>query len=207
MILKVGLTGGIASGKSTVARRLGENGLTVIDADDIVRQLYAPGARGHRALVAKYGPSVLNGDDTINRAALSDLALSTPEGAAELNALIHPLVIAEQQKEFDRRAASGRDEIVVIEATLLIESGGRERFDRIVVVDVPPDIQLQRAIERGMTEEEARKRMARQLDRATRLRSADYVIENSGDRDALLRSTDALAETLRRELVRLAARS
>jgi dephospho-CoA kinase len=200
VILRVGLTGGIASGKSTVAKLLHELGCYVIDADQIVRSLYEPGAKGHRALVNEYGPSLLDDSGNINRAALSELALSTAEGAVRLNALIHPLVIEEQTKQLADLEAGGSDRIAVVEATLLIESGGRKRFDTIVVVDVPEEIQLQRAVRRGLSPDEARKRMARQLTRQKRIEVADYVIENSGDEDALRIAVAELHGRLMREL-------
>lgn len=200
MILRVGLTGGIASGKSTVARILGELGCYVIDADQIVRSLYRPGEAGHRAIVDAYGDAVLDGTGEIDRARLSRTALSTPEGAAKLNQLIHPLVIAEQQKALAALEAIGEDRVAVVEATLLIESGGRARFDKIVVVDVPPETQLQRAVRRGLSEDEARLRMGRQLSREERLAAADYVVDNSGSAEELRQRVAQLYATLNSDL-------
>lgn len=183
MILRVGLTGGIASGKSTIARLFGELGCAVVDADAIVARLYRPGQAGHAAIVATYGDAVLRPDGEIDRQKLSDAALGSAEGAAQLNALIHPLVLAEEERMLrEELAIEGRDQIVMIEATLLLEAGGRNRYDKIVVVDVQPEVQIARGIARGLTREEVTRRMARQMPREERLAHADYRIDNSGDR-------------------------
>ena len=183
MILRVGLTGGIASGKSTVARTFGALGCAVVDADLVVTRLYRPGAAGHQALLRTYGRDILRDDGEIDRPRLAELALSTEEGARKLNALIHPLVIEEEQRIMRAEEARfpERDRIFVVEATLRLEAGGKGRYDRIVVVDVLPETQIARAIGRGMSREEAARRIARQMPREQRLRYADYVIDNNGD--------------------------
>ena len=152
MILRVGLTGGIASGKSTVARTFASLGCMTLDADQIVAQLYRPGQAGHRAIVETYGISILTSDGEIDRQKLADVAFVSDHAAKKLNALIHPLVIEEQARLIAaQEQSSPRDGIVIVEATLLIESGGRDRYDRIIVVDVDPDTQRSRAMGRGMT--------------------------------------------------------
>ncbi len=196
MILRVGLTGGIASGKSTIARHFATLGCLVIDADAVVTHLYHPGEAGHAALVRTYGEEILRPDGEVDRPRLAAIAFASETAAKRLNALIHPLVIAEQQRRIDEveRRFPGRDGIAVVEATLLIESGGRKRFDRIVVVDVDPDTQLARAVSRGMTAEDALRRIAHQMAREERLRFADYVIENNGSpREAELATERVLA--------------
>lgn len=175
MRLRAGLTGGIASGKSTILRNFATLGCTTVDADRLVHELYRPGRAGHEALVRTYGRGVLLPSGEIDRQRLADIAFATPEAARQLNALIHPLVIAEEAR------IAPESGIYVVEATLLLEAGGRERYDRIVVVDVEPEVQLARAVARGMTREEALRRMANQMPREERLRHADYVIDNSGD--------------------------
>lgn len=190
MILRVGLTGGIASGKSTIARLFAELGCIVVDADAIVARLYRPGQVGHAAIVQTYGESVLRPDGEIDRQRLSDVALGTAESAAQLNALIHPLVLAEEERMLrDELASDDRDQIFMVEATLLLEAGGRDRYDRIVVVDVQPEVQIARGIARGMTREEVIRRIARQMPREERLAHADYRIDNSGDRAAAEEAT------------------
>ena len=196
MILRVGLTGGIASGKSTIARIFAGLGCHVVDADQIVARLYQPGEAGHEALVRTYGAGILLPAGGIDRRKLADVAFATAESAKALNALIHPLVIAEEA----RLMADVREGIVMVEATLLIEAGGKDRYDRIVVVDVDPETQLARAIARGMSSEDAARRIAHQMPREERLRYADYVIDNSGDLQAAELETRRVYELLRREL-------
>src|SRR4051812_9261842 len=148
MILRTGLTGGIASGKSTIARIFAALGCITVDADQIVARLYQPGEAGHEALVRTYGSGILLPDGAIDRRKLADVAFATDESAKALNALIHPLVVAEEVRMMDEETREG---IVIVEATLLIEAGGKDRYDRIVIVDVDPETQLARAIARGMT--------------------------------------------------------
>lgn len=202
MILRVGLTGGIASGKSTVAKTFGELGCVVIDADDIVRDLYAPGAVGHRALVTRYGTSILRTDGEIDRPRLSAIGLATPDAAKELNALIHPLVIEEETRRMTS-GDGGHDAIVVVEATLLLESGGLERYDRIVVVDLDGEEQVRRGTARGMSEGEVRLRMSRQMSRPERARHADYVISSEGTLADTRARTEVVYRALRAQLEQL----
>jgi dephospho-CoA kinase len=196
VILRVGLTGGIASGKSTVRALLADLGCHTIDADKLVAELYEPGRAGHTALVETYGRAILRDDATVDRARLANIAFSTPEEAKKLNGLIHPIVIAETEA----RLAQVAQGIAVVEATLMIESGGRDRYDRIVIVDVQPDVQVERGIARGLAREEVLRRIANQIPREERLRHADYVIDNSGDREHLERETRRVYERLRGDL-------
>lgn len=202
MIFKVGLTGGIASGKSTVAGLLADLGCTVVDADRIVSQLYEPGCAGHQALLREYGPGILLEDNSIDRTRVAEIAFSSAESAARLNSLIHPLVLEAQQELIEAEAKHGEDRIFVVEATLLLESGGRARFDRVIVVDIDPALQLARAVARGMDPDDARRRMERQMPRAERLAQADYVIDNSGSPDDLERAAAEVYAYLRQELAK-----
>ena len=197
MILRTGLTGGLASGKSTIARIFASLGCITIDADQIVAHLYQPGEAGHEALVRTYGTGILLPDGTIDRRKLADIAFASDDSAKALNALIHPLVIAEQARMMDDETREG---IVIVEATLLIESGGKDRYDRIVIVDVDPETQLARALARGMSREDASRRIAHQLPREERLRYADYVIDNSGDVVAAEGETQRVFACLERDL-------
>lgn len=198
MILRVGLTGGIASGKSTIMRNFAALGCITVDADAVVVDLYQPGNAGHDAIVHAYGTDVLLPDGTIDRKKLAEIAFANPAEAQKLNALIHPIVIAEERRMMDAHA--GEDVIYIVEATLLLESGGKQRYDKIVVVDVAPAVQIERAIARGMTREEVTRRIAHQMPREERLRQADYVIDNSGDERAGERETQRVFALLRRDL-------
>jgi dephospho-CoA kinase len=201
VILKVGLTGGIASGKSTIARMFAERGCVVVDADRVVADLYRPGHAGYAAIVQEYGDEVLTAEGEVDRAKLSAIAFRDKTSSARLNALIHPIVIAEQARlAAEAEAAADGDVIFMVEATLLIESGGRARFDRIVVVDLPPEDQVLRAVGRGMSEDEARRRMAHQMERSVRLGHADYVINNRGGRVDAEREVDRVLSRLREDL-------
>ena len=193
MILRVGLTGGIASGKSTVARTLAGLGCMTVDADSIVARLYQAGEAGYETLVRAYGREIVRADGEIDRPKLAAIAFVDDQSSKKLNALIHPLVIDEEERIISGEAQRfpDRDRIVVVEATLLLEAGGKKRYDRIVVVDSKPSIQIDRAAARGMNRQDAERRMARQMSAPQRRRLADYIIENNGDIRALE------AETLR----------
>ncbi|MEA2570795.1 MAG: dephospho-CoA kinase [Acidobacteriota bacterium] len=202
MILRVGLTGGIASGKSTVARIFAGLGCLTIDADAIVARLYRPGEAGYQAIVRTYGREVLAPNGEIDRQKLADVAFVDDASAKRLNSLIHPLVIEEQTRLMDAEEARfpGRNRIAVIEATLLLESGGKQRFDRIVVVDAPPETQLARGEGRGMAAEEVARRIRHQMPREERLAQADYVIENRADERALEVATHGVFARLQQDL-------
>jgi dephospho-CoA kinase len=208
MILRVGLTGGIASGKSTVAGILASLGCMTIDADHIVSRLYQPGQAGHEALVRTYGRGILTPDGMIDRRKLADVAFVNDESSKALNALIHPLVAGEEQLLMDaEERANPGDRIVIVEATLLIEAGGKSRYDRIVIVDVDPETQLDRAVARGMTPEDAARRIAHQMPRTERIRLADYVIDSSGDRSATRAETERVYQALKQDLATKVAAS
>lgn len=200
--LYVGLTGGIASGKSTIMRNFAALGCVTVDADAVVAKLYEPGNAGHDAIVRTYGRAILHSDGTIDRKKLADVAFANAAEAQKLNALIHPIVIAEQERMMrEEEARRGEDLIYIIEATLLLESGGRNRYDRIVVVDVTPEVQIARGVARGMTREEVMRRIAHQMPREERLRHADYVIDNSSDERGAEEEPRRVYELLRRDLM------
>jgi dephospho-CoA kinase len=173
-----------------------------VDADEVVARLYRPGGAGHEAIVREYGRTVIQPDGQIDRKKLADIAFATPESAARLNQLIHPLVIAEEKRILaaETERWPDRDRIFLVEATLLLESGGKQRYDKIVVVDLPPEVQIERAVGRGLSREEAQRRMRHQMSREERLRQADYVIDNSGDRRAAELETHRVYEMLRADL-------
>lgn len=202
MILHVGLTGGLASGKSTVARTLAALGCVTIDTDAVVARLYRPGAAGHEALVRVYGRGILRPDGEIDRQKVAATAFANDEEAKKLNGLIHPLVLAEQDRIMAAETARfpDRDRIFVVEATLLLESGAKQRCDKIVVVDAHPSTQIERAVKRGMDRVDAERRLAQQMRREERLKMADYVIDNSGDPRRTEIETHRVFESLRRDL-------
>ncbi len=198
MILKVGLTGGLASGKSTVAERLRESGIPVLDADLIVRDLYREGSAGARAVAGAFGPEFLAADGSVDRPKLSAHVFHDPPSLSRLNALIHPLVQGEQARWFQGLEAKG-EALGVIEATLLVETGGRRRFDVLVTVSAPADMRLKRAIRRsGETDpNEFVKRMSAQFSDAAREEVADIVIRTEGTKEDLLKKVDELAKELK----------
>lgn len=202
MILRVGLTGGIASGKSTVARTLAGLGCVSIDADSVVTRLYRLGEPGYEALVHAYGKVIVRPDGEIDRPKLASIAFVDDVSAKKLNSLIHPLVIAQEEHVIngEARRFPDRDRIVVVEATLLLESEGKKRYDKMVVVDSEPSVQIERAVARGMDRQDAERRMARQMPREERNRQADYIIENNQDIGRLESETMRLYENLRRDL-------
>jgi dephospho-CoA kinase len=198
MILKVGLTGGLASGKSTVAGRLRENGIPVLDADLIVHDLYRGGGAGARAVADAFGPEFLAPDASVDRRKLSAHVFQDPAALARLNGLIHPLVREAQARWFADLEAKG-EPLGVIEATLLVETGGRRRFDVLVAVSAPADARLARAVRRsGETDpNEFVRRMSAQLPDAEREKAADIVLHADGAKEELLKKVDELAKELK----------
>ncbi|MDL4770926.1 MULTISPECIES: dephospho-CoA kinase [Thermomonosporaceae] len=193
-MLKVGLTGGIGSGKSEVSARLRERGALVIDADQIAREVVEPGTPGLAAVAAEFGAEVLLPGGGLDRERVGAIVFSDPARLAALNAIVHPLVGERMQELMD--AASG-EAIVVYDVPLLAENGLAEMYDVVVVVDAPVEVQLDRlTTRRGMTEEAARARIAAQATREGRRAVADVVIDNSGTLDELKARIDALWEDL-----------
>jgi dephospho-CoA kinase len=195
-VLKVGLTGGIAAGKSEVSRRLAERGAVIIDADAVAREVVAPGTRGLAEITAAFGPGVLDADGALDRGRLGEIVFADPALLGRLNAIVHPLV-AERMLEIERTAPP--DAIVVHDVPLLAENRLAGRYDVVVVVDVPAEVQLDRLTRlRGMPEDQARERMDAQASRAERLGVADIVVDNSGPLAELDRRVDGLWEELSR---------
>ena len=187
-VLRVGLTGGIGSGKSEVARRLVAHGAVLIDADVAAREVVVPGSRGLNRIVAAFGADVLGPDGSLDRARLGEIVFGDPELRTKLNAIVHPLV-REWMGAAERTAVQAADPpgpIVVHDVPLLAESRGKGGFDLIIVVDVPPELQIERLVsQRGMVQGQARARMEAQASREKRLQVADVVIDNSGSLDDL----------------------
>lgn len=175
-MLTVGLTGGIGAGKSEVSRRLVEHGAVLIDADRIAREVVAPGTPGLAAVVDAFGTGVLAADGSLDRPKLGAIVFADPEKLALLNSIVHPLVGARSQA---LEANAAADAVVVHDVPLLAENGLAPRYDLVIVVDVSPETQIDRLVRlRGMTEQDARARMAAQATREQRREIADVVIDN-----------------------------
>jgi len=194
--MRVGLTGGIASGKSTVSRTLAELGAVVIDADAIVREVQAKGSPGLAAIVEAFGPEILTADGELDRPKLGSIVFADPAKLAVLNAIVHPLVRARSQALED---GAPEGALVVHDIPLLAESGMAETFDAVIVVDAPEELQVERMIrDRGMTEADARARIAQQATREQRNAVATYLIENTGSLEDLRHQVTEVFERLTR---------
>ncbi|ALM42337.1 dephospho-CoA kinase [Streptomyces albidoflavus] len=182
-MLIVGLTGGIGAGKSEVSRLLVEHGAHLVDADRIAREVVEPGTPGLAAVVEAFGESVLAADGSLDRPKLGEIVFADPERRAVLNGIVHPLVGA---RSAELQSQAPQDGVVVHDVPLLTENGLAELYDLVIVVDVEPRTQVERLVRsRGMSEEEARARMAAQAGREERLAVADIVIDNEVSLDAL----------------------
>lgn len=189
--LRIGLTGGIASGKSTVAERFRELGVPVIDADEAARRVVAPGEPGLEALVLRFGQSVLTPHGELDRRALRERIFADEAQRRELEALLHPLIRA----DMERAAGAASGPYVVLAIPLLIEGGPRQDIDRILVVDVDEATQRVRLTARdGTSEAQATAILSAQASRAQRLAAADDVLSNTGNIEALRREVDRLHE-------------
>lgn len=189
-MLKIGLTGGIASGKSMVAARLKDRGAVLVDADALAREVVEPGTEGLGRIVAEFGEGMLDGGGRLDRTRLGEAVFGNPERLAALNAIVHPLVRA---RAAAITAAASDDAVVVQDIPLLVETGQGASFHLVVVVDAPDDVRLQRMLDhRGMTTEAARARMDAQAARGERFAAADAVLDNSGTVQHLLDQVDRL---------------
>ena len=180
-MLRVGLTGGIGSGKSEVGRRLAAQGAVLLDADKAARAVVEPGTPGLARVAETFGPGVLREDGSLDRAKLAQIVFADEAARGKLNAIVHPLVHEHMRAAEQAAAAAAGDGAVIVHDVPLLAEGGRgKEFDLVMVVDVPPEVQLARLAERGMPEDQARARMAAQATREQRLAVADIVIDNSG---------------------------
>lgn len=183
MVVRVGLTGGIGSGKSTVSALLRDHGAVVVDYDRIAREVVAPGTPGLAAIVQRFGPDVLAADGSLDRPALGAVVFADEAKRRDLEAITHPAVRA---RAAELEALAGPDDVVVHDIPLLAESGGRGPYDVVVVVDVPVQVQVDRLVrDRGMSAEEAQARIGAQASRDDRAAVADVVVDNSGSLEEL----------------------
>lgn len=192
-----GLTGGLASGKSTVAARFRARGLPVIDADQLAREVVAPGSEGLAAVVAAFGDGVLDARGALDRAKLAGLVFGDPDARRRLNQILHPRIGALTAERANELAEQG-ERFACYEAALLVENGLADAFRPLVVVAAPEDVQVARAMARdAATEAEVRARLAAQLPLAEKIRAADFVIENMGDRAATEARADEVLDAIR----------
>jgi len=194
----IGLTGGIASGKSVVAARLRTLGAVHVDADKLARDAVAPGTPGLAAIEARFGASVIADDGGLDRAALGAIVFADPAERAELEAITHPAVKAEAQRRFAAAAAADPDAVVVYDVPLLVEAGGTAAYDTVVVVDARRDERMRRLVElRRMDAGEAARRIDAQATDEERLAVADVVIDANGTEAETLEQVDRLWERVR----------
>ena len=198
--MRVGLTGGIASGKSTVATMLVELGAVLIDGDALAREVVARGTPGLAQVVEEFGEELLTPEGDLDRAALGRIVFADEAARRRLEAITHPLIF---ERYAELEAAAPPDAVVVHDIPLLAESGRADTFDEVIVVDVPPELQVERMMrDRGWTREEAESRIAAQASREDRLAIATYVIDNTGTLDDLRARVEEVYADLAQRLAR-----
>ncbi len=189
----IGLTGGIGSGKTTVAERLRQKGAFIVDADKVAREVVEPGQPALAELAEAFD-GVITAEGVLDRAELARQAFATPEATQQLNNITHPRIRERTDDLFATAREEGR-EVVVYDMPLLIENGETETVDTVLVVDTPDETRVSRLVDsRGLDEDDARRRIAAQIDRDTRLAAADVVLDNSGDVEALIDQVDRFWE-------------
>ncbi|MCT2194079.1 dephospho-CoA kinase [Paenibacillus sp. MB22_1] len=189
--MNIGLTGGIATGKSTVSRLLAERGAAIIDADVIAREIMEPGHPVLAAVSERFGPGVLHPDGTLNRKKLGEIVFSNPEERKALEALTHPAIRAEMKRRMEELEAADPHRLVVADIPLLYESGLDPLYDQIMVVYVPREVQLTRLMLRdGLSKEAAEQRISAQMDIEIKKERADILIDNSGGLEETKRQID-----------------
>jgi len=197
-MLRVGLTGSIAVGKSFVSSVLAGLGCHLLDADQTAREVVAPGSVGLRAIVEAFGLETLRTDGTLDRAKLGAIVFSDEEKRARLNSILHPLIIEAQDDWLQRCAAQDPQGVGIVDAALMIETGSYKRFDKLIVVHCRPELQLERLTKRdGLTAEEAGRRIAAQMPQEEKKRFADYLIDTSGGFEETRAQAGAVYEQLK----------
>ncbi len=197
-MLRVGLTGGLASGKSFVGHALRDLGCHLIEADELGHQVLLPGAEAYDAVVNEFGDEILDQDRFIDRRKLGAVVFGNPALLEKLNRLVHPPVVERQRRMIDEIARADPQAIVVVEAAILVETGIYKRFDRLIVAVCTPEQQMERAMKRGTyTKEEVTERLSRQLPLEEKLRVADYVVDTSGTKENTLEQVRAVYGSLR----------
>jgi dephospho-CoA kinase len=186
-VLRIGLTGGIGSGKSTVSGLLAARGAVIVDADRIAREVVEPGTEGLAAVVEAFGRDVLTADGSLDRPALAAVVFSDPAARAQLDAVVHPLV---RRRTAELVAAAPADAVVVNDVPLLVETGQAASYDVVLVVQADPEIRVARLVQRGLSEDDARARIASQATDEQRRAVADVVLDNSGTPEELAGQVD-----------------
>ena len=194
-MIRVGLTGGIGSGKSTVGRMLADRGALVVDGDQIARELVEPGEPALAALVERFGPGILLPDGRLDRPGLADIVFPDPEQLAALDAIMHPRIAARSAQMLAQAERDGT-RVAVYDMPLLVENGMADEFDVVVVVQAPVPVRLARLAVRGVRVADAHERMARQATDEQRAAVADVVLDNSGDEAALAEQVDRAWERI-----------
>ena len=192
--MKIGLTGGIGSGKSTVAAMFATLGAVVIDADAISRELVEPCQPALQALVDEFGDGIIAPDGSLRRSELANIAFQDRTATERLNAIMHPLIRVESERRLAAAALSG---VVLYDMPLLLETDQAQLVDVVVVVDVPEALQVKRAVGRGLDEEDVRRRMEVQVSRSMRVTEADFVIDNAGSLNATERQVRGVWDELK----------
>jgi len=207
-MLRIGLTGSIAVGKSFVAGVLAELGCYVLDADDTAREVVAGGSAGLKDVVAEFGAGILRDDGTLDRSKLGALVFEDEEKRTALNSILHPLIMARQDqrlREWDTRNPNG---IAVVDAALMIESGGYKRFDKVIVVYCNPEVQIDRLMARNnLSRDEAVRRVGAQMSQEEKKKFADYLIDTSDGFEAARKRTEEVYEDLTKDALALGLRS
>ncbi len=201
-MLRLGLTGGIASGKSAVAAMLREMGFAVLDADSLAHRLIERGEPAHEEILREFGPAITDASGRINRTQLANVVFADRAKLDRLNAIVHPRVADVVFRQFDEWERNGVRDAAFVEAALLIEAGLDKKLDGLIVAWCKPEQQLERLVARGLTEAEARRRIAAQLSVEEKLRHATEKIDCSGSLEESRRQVAALAAKLRRQTVR-----
>jgi dephospho-CoA kinase len=197
-MIRAGLTGGLASGKSFVGATLERLGCHLIRADDLGHQVLAPGGEAFSAVIDTFGQGVLDADGHVNRKRLAAEVFNHPERLELLNGIVHPAVIRLEEEFVAAVAVKDPDGIAVVEAAILVETGSYRRFDRLILVVCTEEQQIERAMHRdGCTREEAEARLRRQMPLAEKRKYADYVIDTSGRKESTVRQTRQVYESLR----------
>lgn len=198
-MLRVGLTGGYATGKSFVGRALVKMGCHLLEADQVGHAVLAPDGEAYAAVIAEFGPSIVEPDGTIARKRLAAIVFSDPARLAKLNALVHPAVFARQEVWFTEIAALDPHAVAIVEAAIMVETGSFRRYDRLILTVCSEAMQIARGMARdGLTEEQVRERLARQMPEAEKRKKANYVIDTSGTQEETLAQTAEVCAILKR---------